>query len=123
MPFEKGDIIWVEVEKRDPEVLKHPAVVWSDLVEDGSDFNGIMLTHSEPSERFNNILMLEEHFEPNHEIKFSRTHFVNQVFIKFESWGPFFKAGKLTVEGIEFIDSNLNNSDPITFEDYLILNA
>jgi len=78
-----------------------------------------MLTHTEPNGRFDNIQMAANHFENGHEIVFLNTHFVNQLFIKFQGWGAFELVGRLTVEGIEFIENNLNtNSFPIEFIQY-----
>lgn len=119
MGFEKGDIIWVLQEKRTPLTLRHPAVIWDDFVDDESEFHGIMLTHSGPAHQFENILMSDEHFESGHEIRFSMTYFVNQVFIKFQEWGPFHKSGKLTFKGIEFIESRLTNIVPTSFVEYI----
>lgn len=119
MAFEKGDIIWVDLEKRHPSMLKHPAVIWDERVADESDFYGVMLTHSDPSKRFDNILMSEEHFEEGHEVVFSKTHFVNQIFIKFQRWGPFYRRGRLTKSGIDFIENNLTHTDPINFDKYI----
>ncbi|UZR93133.1 hypothetical protein [Chondrinema litorale] len=117
MAFVKGDIIWVNSNNRDSERLKHPAVVWEDT-EDESDFYGIMLTHAGPDKGYDNILMQVEHFEAGNEIVFSNTHFVNQLFIKFHEWGPFYRCGKLTESGIEFITDRLTENDPITFNNY-----
>lgn len=119
MVFEKGDIIWVYPQKRHPSKLKHPAVIWNHAVDDESDFYGVMLTHSEPNNQFDNILMTEEHFEGRHEVIFLKTHFVNQLFIKFQGWGPFYKGGRLTKSGIEFIENNLTNTEPISFDKYI----
>lgn len=119
MAFEKGDIVWVSVARRHPDKLRHPAVVWDEYVDVDADFHGIMLTHSEPNGRFDNILMSTDHFKAGHEASFNQTHFVNQLFIKFLDWGPFHKAGALTPEGIEFIESHLNtNSHPMEFIQY-----
>ena len=118
MAFKKGDIIWVSPHIRNPSELRHPAVIWDDLVDDEVDFHGIMLSHAEPSDRFNNILMSDEHFETGHEVDFSETHFVNQLFNKFQDWGPFYKAGELTSSGIEFIESNLSQIEATSFENY-----
>jgi len=119
MTFKKGDIIWVDLENRHPSKLKHPAVIWQDDVDDKSDFHGIMLTHSEPSERFDNIIMNEEHFESGKEFEFSNTHFVNQLFVKFQTWGPFYKSGCLTESGVDFIKNSLTNSEPMGFDEYI----
>lgn len=118
MAFEKGDIIWVDLVNRNPSRLKHPAVVWEDT-DDESDFYGIMLTRAIPSKRFDNIPMNETHFETEYEITFSNTHFVNQLFIKFQEWGPFYKRGKLTEQGIKFIENELTHTEPMSFDEYI----
>jgi hypothetical protein len=118
MTFKKGDIIWVDLENRHPSKLKHPAVIWDNEVDEESDFYGVMLTHSIPSELFDNIQMEEEHFEKGHDIIYSNTHFVNQLFIKFQEWGPFYKSGILTKSGVEFIEKKLTNTKPLRFEEY-----
>jgi len=118
MTLKKGEIIWVDYENRHHTKLKHPAVIWSDEVDEKANFFGVMLTHTEPNERFDNVLMTEEHFEIGHDVVFSNTHFVNQLFIKFQEWGPFYKRGSLTKSGIEFIDNNLTQTKPISFKNY-----
>jgi hypothetical protein len=123
MPFTRGDIVLPSnrvARKNWLNGLYHPAVVWNDIYEGGSDFSGIMLTHSGPSHRFENILMAANHFEVGYKVNFYNTHFVNQVFVKFYSWGPFDVIGKLTIDGISFIESKLNpNSYPLEFVEYL----
>lgn len=120
--FSKGDILLPSsrVAKRDRlNGLFHPAVVWDDFYDGNSDFHGIMLTHSGPNGRFDNVLMAANHFESGHEVVFSDTHFVNQLFVKFQEWGTFELVGKLTAEGIEFIEAHLNtNSHPMQFIHY-----
>lgn len=82
-----------------------------------------MLTHSGPNKRFDNILMDKIHFEAGYEITFSNTHFVNQLFIKFQEWGPFYKRGRLTENGIEFIENELTNTEPISFNEYILTDS
>jgi hypothetical protein len=101
-------------------MLRHPAIVWDDYNDGSTDFSGIMLTHSQPNEQFDNILMSINHFEEGHEVSFNGTHFVNQLFIKFQGWGPFHKAGALTPEGIEFIESNLSDAATVSYDEYVI---
>jgi hypothetical protein len=119
MAFTKGDILLPsnKVAKKDwLNGLFHPAVVWDDNYDGNTDFRGIMLTHSPPNGNFVNILMANYHFEPGHTVTFSKTHFVNQVFMKFYAWGPFEIVGKLTPDGIAFIEGSLEkNSPPIEF--------
>ena len=119
MAFRIGDIIWVDLEKRHPSQLKHPAVIWQDAVDDESDFYGVMLTSTKPNGRYDNILMDKEHFEAGNEVVFSNTHFVNQLFIKFQNWRPFNKSGRLTESGIDFIKNNLTNTEPTSFDEYI----
>lgn len=102
--------------------LYHPAVVWDDYYVGKSDFHGIMLTHTAPNGQFDNIPMAANHFENGHEVSFSNTHFVNQLFIKFQGWGTFEFVGRLTAEGIEFIENRLSMiSDPMEFIKYKLL--
>lgn len=120
MSYQKGDIVWVSIERRNRTMLKHPAIVWDDSFEGEGDFHGIMVTHSEPNGRFDNILMRDEHFEKGHEVGFSNSHFVNQLFIKFSAWGPFYKGGKLTNLGIDFIEEHLSSLNTTSFDEYLV---
>jgi len=120
--FNKGDILLPQnrVNRKDwLNGLFHPAVVWDEAYDGNSDFHGIMLTHSQPNGHFENILMAENHFEVEHEVGFLNTHFVNQIFVKFQTWGDFKFVGRLTVEGIQFIEDHLDtNSFPIEFTEY-----
>lgn len=120
--FYKGDILLPlrRVARNDwLNGLYHPAVVWDDMYDGNSDYQGIMLTHTVPNGKFENILMASNHFKDGHEVVFSNTHFVNQIFVKFQGWSPFDLVGRLTTQGIEFIEINLNmNSFPIEFLQY-----
>jgi hypothetical protein len=120
--FSKGNILLPtsRVAKQDwLNGLFHPAVVWDESYDGSSDFHGIMLTHTPPNGQFDNILMEANHFENGHEVVFSNTHFVNQLFIKFQTWGAFELVGRLTAEGVEFIESHLNtNFHPMEFNQY-----
>ena len=120
--FSKGDILLPSTRVNGREWLNglfHPAVVWDNFYDGNSDFQGVMLTHTAPNGQFDNILMAANHFENGHEVVFSNTHFVNQLFIKFQGWGALKLVGRLTAEGIEFTDNYLNtNSYPIEFIQY-----
>ena len=120
--FKKGDILLPSnrVAKIDwLDGLHHPAVVWDDFYDGNSDFKGIMLTHSGPNGHFDNILMSANHFEAGHEVEFTNTHFVNQIFVKFQEWGPFELVGMLTSDGIKFLNKHLNkDSSPMEFKTY-----
>jgi hypothetical protein len=119
MAYTKGDIVWVEQNRRQPTHLKHPAVVWQDEFDGESDFIGVMLTHSNG---FGNILMERNHFQEGYQVQFGNTHFVNQLFTKFSNWGPFYLGGKLSDQGIMFIAQNLTEMDLTEFEEYRIRN-
>jgi len=119
--FYKGDILLPQtrVAKKDClNGLYHAAVVWDDINDGFNDFNGIMLTHSKPSEDFQNILMESYYFEVGYEFIGDKTHFVNQIFIKFTTWGQLKIVGKLTPDGIIFIKNNLTNLNPMEFSKY-----
>lgn len=123
MTFVKGDIVLpIDRVKRKNWLkgLYHPAVVWDEFLDEGFDFCGIMLTNSPPNGQFDNILMSEDHFEAGHKVGYSNTqHFVNQTFIKFANWGPFELVGRLTPDGLVFIESSLDqNSYPLEFIQY-----
>lgn len=119
MAFNKGDIVWVKSANRDPKKLRHPAVVW-EYTDDESNFIGIMLTSAKPSKFFENISMEAGHFVEKMEVTYSNTHFVDQLFVKFQSWGPFHKAGALTTTGISFIENNLSQTEPMPFDHYIL---
>jgi len=119
MSYTKGDIIWVSIERRNRTMLKHPAIVWDNSFDGIGYFHGIMITHTEPNGKFDNILMNEEHFENGNEVEFNNSHFVNQLFIKFSGWGSFHKGVKLTNQGIDFVEANLSNRDTTSFDEYL----
>jgi len=120
--FSKGDILLPanRLNRRDwLKGLFHPALVWDNFYEGNRDFHGIMLTHTERNIQFDNISLAANHFETGHEVVFSNTHFVNQVFVKFQRWGPFELVGRLTPDGIEFIENHLSKSSfPIEFIQY-----
>jgi hypothetical protein len=97
--------------------LYHAAVVWDDFYDGSSDFNGIMLSKSMTF--IDNINMNPNHFNPNFKFQYNNSHFVNQVFIKLQEWGPFYKVGELTSIGLVFIENNLTNLNPIEFTEYL----
>lgn len=119
MDFLKGNIIWVDFVNRDAKTLRHPAIVWDDSYNGIGDFHGIMITSAIPTAEYDNILMNVNHFEVGHHVRFNNSHFVNQIFIKFGNWGPFHFAGRLTPEGIQFIEDRLTGLNPVEFSNYI----
>ena len=101
----------------------HPIVYLRE--KDDYYFVGCILTHSDKNDYKNNIALLPEHFEVyddnnnKYEVGYDESYFVKINLIKKAEWGPFKKVGKLTSTGIEFLDKNLDQSDTITWRDYL----
>lgn len=117
MAFSKGDIVRTKPGNRHHKKLKHPAIVW-EYTDDESNFTAVMLTHAGTERYFDNIAMEAVHFVQGMEVTYLNTHFVNQIFVKPQAWGPFYKAGALTDEGLEFIEQNLTKIDPMPFDSY-----
>ncbi|NDI99151.1 hypothetical protein GWA97_08705 [Flavobacterium sp. LaA7.5] len=86
-----------------------------------NNFLGAMITHSD---KYGNIPFIVEHFEEldnegvNYEIVYDNSYLVQGVFIKPKEWGPFEKVGKLTQNGIEYINKHLEGLVPISFSEY-----
>lgn len=115
MDHSKGDI--VRATRRKKHEGYHYILVWSDF-DEGSDFYGIMLTTA--SQYPDNIPMAKDHFLQGKELEWHESqHFVNRLFIKFASWGPFSKVGELTEDGVKFITEKLQDIEPLPFEEYL----
>jgi hypothetical protein len=119
--FIKGDIVLPTNLIQRSDLLNglfHPAVVWEDF--ENGDFLGIMLTHTPPNSRFQNILMEKNHFKKDFSTLSSETYFVNQLFIKFKEWGPFICIDRLTENGILFLEERLTNINQVDFASYKI---
>ncbi len=111
----RGDI--VRATRRRRREGFHYIIVWNDF-DEGSDFTGVMLTRA--SQYPDNILMSQNHFVQGTELAYHRSqHFVNRLFMKFAAWGPFTKVGELTETGAQFIGENLQDIEPVPFEEYL----
>ena len=101
---------------------RHPIVF---IGEKNSDqFIGCMLTHS-PSKVFqNNVRLKFSYFDLTDEngekysTRFSRSYFVNLKLIKKNDWGPYKLTGKLSQEGIEFIEAFIKEKSSIWWRDY-----
>jgi hypothetical protein len=119
MVFYKGDIVLSKNPTYDKTQLLHPAIVWDDKTSGDSDFTGIMLTKADAAKGYNNVTMAPEHFSTGFKIVYKQSHFVNQRFVKFASWGAFEKVGELTAEGIKFIEEKISTAPVIPFEIYI----
>lgn len=80
------------------------------------DFIGCMLTHEITDK---NESMLENHFlYTSDEFEYENTQIVKGKFIKFAGWGPFYKVGRLSESGIEFVEKLIGNLPLETFGNY-----
>ena len=115
MSYVKGDI--VVASKRDRDKGKHYIIVWTDF-EEGQDFIGIMLTTATTEEYSDNIALDKTHISEELEFVWKNSHFVNRLFIKFAEWGPFKKVGELSDSGVQYVQSNLQELEPVPFREY-----
>ena len=115
--MKKGDIVF----GRKKSDAIHPIVYLREY--DINFFIGAMLTKSNRYK--DNILMLGSHFNKEgskgrkYKFNFNNTHLVKTELIKKDEWKPFKKVGELTGEGIKFVESNIKQTNPILWEDYL----
>lgn len=116
MDFKQGEII--RATKRDKSKGLHYIVVWTDFNE-GTDFIGIMLTTSTADEYPDNVPLDLDHIQEGFDFKWKNSNFVNRLFIKFAAWGPFSKVGELTERGCQYLQDNLQDIEPVPFEEYL----
>lgn len=107
--FNKGEILIGE--HRGQDQAQHP-IIFIDQI-DEVFFIGCMLTHRKRG----NVELNEEHFEeiPNNDDR--NCFFVNRLLLKEHEWGPFEIAGRLSGAGIEYLERNLAQDEPISWED------
>ncbi len=111
----KGDVI--KGEKTD-----HPIVFIKNDVDD--QFIGCMITHSSSDLYPNNIGLKSAHFfEKDDEgndwkIKYDNSYFVELYLIKRNDWGPYKIKGRLTQDGVEFVEKYLKGKTPIWWNEY-----
>jgi len=115
--MKKGDILFG---RKNSDAI-HPIIYLRDR--DKNFFIGAMLTRS--NNYTDNIPMTEKHFKREnpkgvkYEFFFDDTHLVDAKLTKRDEWKPFKKVGELSVEGIKFVESRLNNKNSKFWEDYL----
>lgn len=116
---ERGDIL--EAGDRSWDAGRHFIIFYDQF--DGHDFIGAMVTHRESRK---NIQMSEHHFEKFsedgslYEFQYDNTKIVIAKLRKFEIWQPFYKEGKLTASGIEFVENTIDKLDLETWDAYKI---
>ena len=115
MEFNKGDIL---------EGVKtvHPIAFLKKINEE--TFEGCMLTHAPPNEKYDNIELKEEHFVRNKEdgtnykVTYDKTYFVKARLLKEGRWGPFKIEGRLSENGIKYLEDKLDSIKPINWHFY-----
>jgi hypothetical protein len=116
--FTKGHILYGRINSD----AKHPIIYLSE--KDDDYFIGAMITHNKSHKGRENVLMNESHIETHdekgkkHEFQFDNSHFVLAKLIKKNEWQPFRKTGRLTSEGIEFVENHIGSLEEVLFEDY-----
>ena len=114
--FSKGDILIGRV-------TVHPIVFLKRETDD--QFIGCIITHSTSKRYPDNIGLKPEHFidrdstGKNYKIIYDRSYFVGFNTVKKNDWGPFKKVGRLTIAGIEFIESYLTKTEPTLWRNYM----
>lgn len=113
--FEKGDILQGEKNKRNQAF--HYIVYL-----DGSDNIpvGVVLTHSK--DYVCNKVMKPEHFvDPEEWFDESKaTCLIAHKFQKLEEWGPYNKKGRLTQQGIQFVENLVSSLESQLYSEYII---
>lgn len=108
--MDKGEIYKLKKEfrsKYDSKCYNHPFIFWE---EEGSDINGIMITCSN-NPIYSNIEFKENHFELGYKIGFGKStknpksYFAPLYLLKKINFEHLEKVGKLSEDGIKFIDS------------------
>lgn len=110
--FNKGDIILGR--KRKKSEAYHPIIYFGEI--DIDFFHGGMITHSNIS---NNVELYDQHFDQKIKHDGLPSFFVKNYLIKKQEWGPFRLVGRLSSEGIKYVEENLNGTSPELWEDYL----
>ena len=112
--FNIGDIL--EGAKKGRNEAYHP-IIYLEETDKNDFFLGGMITHSSTSD---NVKLEDAHFEEKIDIDSRPSYFVNSYLFKKQKWGPFNVIGKLSKEGISFVNDNLNGSEPMIWEEYLL---
>ena len=111
--FKKGQIIWGERRDYDMSKAYHPIIFLEDY--DDMFFIGAMLTSSR---HHGNIKMKSIHFQKK--MNSGRPQYlVKNLLLKKLEWEPFKVINELTMEGIAFVESEIGDTDPILWEEYL----
>lgn len=122
--MDKGEIYKLKKEFRDEydsNCYIHPFIFWEPK---GSDINGIMITCSNNS-IYSNVAFEEFHFEKGHKIGFgkskkhSKSYFAPLYLLKEIKFEHLEKVGKLTTEGIQFLESKKHELEYTDWKIYM----
>lgn len=117
MDFQKGDI--VTGTNRHFDAAYHSIVYLGDSLD--HEFIGVILTKSRG---WSNIRLPENYISTNDEagnrysFQYNNTHFARVVLDKPRVWGPYYKVGQITPEGITFIEGHIQGMAPMTYDEY-----
>ncbi len=118
--MKRGDIVLGE-NNTNPRYPKngHPIVFLEN--KDAYTFVGLMLT-TKSHDGMNNLMefthfMTHDENGNEYEFKYSGTHIVPVNLLKKLEWAPFTKIGKLTPEGISFVENIVANTEPVYWEE------
>lgn len=99
--------------------MRHRAAV---LEYSGDDPVAVMITSANETKYPDNLIMKDVHFESWHPFRWrgddKPSYMVCRRFIKIKEWGEFRKVGKLTPEGISFVEKHTKGQYPIYWRDY-----
>ncbi|MEC7264685.1 MAG: hypothetical protein VXW38_13170 [Bacteroidota bacterium] len=115
--FNRGDIIVAT--SREVSAGFHYIIYYNRIT--GEEFAGTFITRTSYHGR--NIPMQDIHFierDANgelYQIQNLNSFFIPAKLIKLESWGPFFKVGELSQEGIALLESTIDHLTPMDWND------
>ena len=117
MNFSKGDILF----GRKGSDAEHPIIFLNHR--DNDFFIGAMITKS--GKYAQNILMKPDHFREvddqgnKFELYYNKSKLVKAKLIKRNEWHPFRKIGELTIEGLTFVENNIEIVQEKLWEEFL----
>lgn len=115
----KGDILEATDKSR---VAGYHYIVYYESIS-ANEFAGTFISTDGSFEQ--NIEMTDNHFEEYDEndelydIRNDGSFLARAKLIKLESWGPFTKVGQLSNVGVEFLENNIGDLEPIVWEDLI----
>tara|TARA_B100000780_G_C21004227_1_gene401907 strand:+ start:498 stop:863 length:366 start_codon:yes stop_codon:yes gene_type:complete len=115
----KGDILEATVKSR---IAGYHYIVYYESIS-ANEFAGTFISTDGSFEQ--NIKMIDNHFEEYDEnnelydIRNDVSFLARAKLIKLESWGPFTKVGQLSNDGVEFLENNIGDLEPVVWVDLI----